>query len=59
MTTLTLTRRPGQSILIGDDITIEIIRIERSVQREEVRVCIHAPAHVAINRGELGRKGMP
>jgi carbon storage regulator len=49
---LTLTRREGESIAIGDDIEITIV----DVGRGKVRVGIVAPRHLAILRSEvLGR----
>lgn len=46
---LTLSRRPGESIEIGDDIVIHFNRISAS----QVSVSIDAPDHVEIWRGEL------
>ena len=46
---LSLTRRPGQYLLIGDDIVIHTVWIKGN----QVRVAIEAPDHVNIVRGEL------
>jgi len=49
---LILTRKPGESILIGDDIQITIT----SIDQNKVRVGIKGPAHIPIYREELYRK---
>lgn len=49
---LILTRRIGESIKIGDDITIQITRI----QGGRVRIGIEAPKDVKIMRNELEAK---
>ena len=46
---LPLTRKPKQSIVIGDDITIRVMR----VQRNQVQVGIDAPPHIRIHRQEI------
>ena len=46
---LILTRRPGETILIGDDIEVTVMRISGN----QVRVGIEAPKDVAIVRDEL------
>ena len=46
---LILTRRPAQSIKIGDDITITIC----DVKGNHVRVGIDAPRHLAVDREEI------
>lgn len=46
---LVLTRRPGESFYLGDDIKITL----QSVRGESVRVAIDAPADVRILRAEL------
>ncbi len=50
---LVLTRKPGQSILIGDGIEVQIL----SSAREKVRVGIIAPRDISIFRNEV-REGM-
>lgn len=46
---LILTRRPGESLVIGDDVEITVIRVEGS----QVKVGIRAPDHIDILRSEL------
>jgi carbon storage regulator len=46
---LVLTRKPGQSIIIGDDIEIQVL----SVAGEKVRIGISAPRDVSIFRHEV------
>ena len=49
---LILTRKTGESILIGDDIEIIITAIDQN----KVKVGIKSPAHIPIYREELYRK---
>ena len=46
---LLLSRKPGESIIIGDDITVQIL----SVDRKHVQLGISAPACVTIHREEI------
>ncbi len=46
---LVLTRKPGQSIMIGDGIEVQVL----SVAGEKVRLGITAPRDVAIFRDEV------
>lgn len=46
---LALTRKPGERIVIGNDIIITVIE----VKGETVRLAIDAPRSVSIFRGEL------
>jgi carbon storage regulator len=46
---LVLTRKPGQSIIIGDEIEVEVL----SVAGEKVRLGITAPRDVEIFRDEV------
>ena len=46
---LVLTRKPGEEIVIGENIVITVVR----VQGDKVRLGISAPPHVNIVRGEL------
>lgn len=49
---LTLTRRPGQSIFIGDDVEVFVTMTRGG----EVRLSFAAPPNVRILRSELRRK---
>ena len=49
---LVLSRRPGESVVIGDDVTISILEVRGDV----VRVGISAPRSVAVHRAELLRE---
>lgn len=46
---LVLTRKPGESILIGDGVEVQVL----SVAGEKVRLGITAPRDVAIFRNEV------
>ena len=46
---LVLTRKPGQSIIIGDGIEVEVL----SLAREKVRLGITAPREVDVFRDEV------
>jgi carbon storage regulator len=46
---LVLTRKRGQSIIIGDNIEVNII----DVQGEQVKIGINAPKSVTIHRDEI------
>lgn len=48
---LVLTRKLKESIRIGDDITVTIVRVKGNA----VRIGIEAPRHVRVIRGELNR----
>lgn len=48
---LTLSRREGERLMIGDDIVIEIKR----VRGNQVSIGIKAPDHVAVHREEIFR----
>mgnify|MGYP000751836221 CR=1 FL=1 len=49
---LVLSRRVGESVVIGDDITVTVLEVRGDV----VRVGIDAPRSVAVNRAELLRE---
>ena len=49
MAMLVLTRKPGQSIMIGDDVEVQVL----SVAGEKVRIGISAPRDVPIYRHEV------
>ncbi len=46
---LVLSRRPNESLQIGDDIRIDFVR----VSGENVRIAIDAPKHIPIWRSEV------
>ena len=46
---LILTRRVGETVMIGDDVTITVL----GVKGTQVRVGINAPKHVAVHREEI------
>ena len=48
---LVLTRKPRQQIMIGDNVTVNIVE----VQGDNVRIAIDAPRHVKIYPGEIYR----
>jgi carbon storage regulator len=50
---LILTRRPGETLLIGDNIKITVVDVDRN----QVRVGIDAPQEVKIVREELLGEG--
>ncbi len=49
---LVLSRRVGESIVIGDDVTVTVLEVRGDV----VRVGVAAPRHVAVHREELRRE---
>ena len=54
---LVLARREGESIRIGDDITITVIAIRRDHTQEvssvKVRLAIDAPREIPVHREEI------
>ncbi len=46
---LILTRRVGESVMIGDEVTITVL----GVKGNQVRVGINAPKNVAVHREEI------
>lgn len=46
---LILTRRVGESVMIGDEVTITVL----SVKGNQVRVGVNAPRHIAVHREEI------
>jgi carbon storage regulator len=46
---LVLTRKPGQQIMIGDSIIVNVVE----VQGDNVRIAIEAPKEIKIFRGEI------
>ncbi|MBW8751955.1 MAG: carbon storage regulator CsrA [Propionibacteriales bacterium] len=46
---LVLSRRPGESVVIGDDVTVTVLEVRGDV----IRIGIDAPRSVAVHRAEL------
>lgn len=46
---LILTRRTGESVMIGSDVTLTVL----GVKGNQVRIGIAAPAHVPVHREEI------
>ncbi|MEJ1960160.1 MAG: carbon storage regulator CsrA [Gammaproteobacteria bacterium] len=46
---LILTRRPAESLYIGDEITVTVL----GVVGNQVRLGIEAPRHIVVDRGEI------
>ncbi len=46
---LILTRRVGETLMIGDDITVTVL----SVKGNQVRIGVNAPKKVAVHREEI------
>jgi carbon storage regulator len=51
-TMMILTRRPGESVKIGDDITVTVLRIRGS----QLRLGFTAPQHVTVHREEVHQR---
>jgi len=49
---LILMRRAGESIRIGDDVTVKIVSLERN----RVRLGVNAPREVRVDREEVAEK---
>lgn len=49
---LILTRLPGQNLLIGDDVVIEVLGVEG----QQVRLGLTAPSDITILRQELAER---
>ncbi|HBE68333.1 MAG TPA: carbon storage regulator [Planctomycetaceae bacterium] len=50
---LVLSRKVGEKLVVGDQITIEVVRVKGN----RVTLGVVAPKHVKVLRGELARKG--
>ena len=49
---LILTRRPTETLVIGDDVTVTVIEIKGN----QVRIGVNAPRNVAVHREEIFEK---
>ena len=49
---LILTRRLGESIVIGDNIKITVV----DINNQQIKLGIDAPKHITINREEVAKK---
>ena len=49
---LVLERKPGETIMIGDDIVVRLVRVSGN----RVKLGIEAPKHVLVLRSELKKK---
>lgn len=52
---LVLTRKPAETIRIGEDIVIKVIKTGKGT----VKIGIEAPSHVRVMRGELVQEETP
>ena len=46
---LVLSRKKGESIIIGDEIEVSIV----DIQAEQVKLAINAPSHISVHRKEI------
>ncbi len=46
---LILTRRVGETVVIGDEVTVTVL----GVKGNQVRLGVNAPRHVAVHREEI------
>ena len=46
---LILTRRVGEAVMIGDDITVTVLRVKGN----QVRIGVNAPKSVSVQREEI------
>ncbi|MFT4820608.1 MAG: carbon storage regulator [Candidatus Azotimanducaceae bacterium] len=46
---LILTRRVGETLMIGDEVTVTVL----AVKGNQVRIGVDAPKHVAVHREEI------
>ncbi|HCL3609217.1 carbon storage regulator CsrA [Pseudomonas aeruginosa] len=46
---LILTRRVGETLMVGDDVTVTVL----GVKGNQVRISVNAPKEVAVHREEI------
>ena len=46
---LILTRRVGETVMVGDDVTVTVL----GVKGNQVRIGVNAPKHVSVHREEI------
>lgn len=46
---LILTRRVGETLMVGDDVTVTVL----GVKGNQVRIGVNAPKHVSVHREEI------
>jgi len=49
---LKLTRRIGESLMIGEDVTLTVF----GIQNNQIKISIKAPKHIAVHREEIYQK---
>jgi carbon storage regulator len=52
---LILTRRVGESLMIGDDVSVTVLRVKGS----QVRLGVDAPSTVSVRREEVSERMRP
>jgi len=55
MTMLVLSRKLGEKIVIGDNIVVTVVKIDRN----QIRIGIEAPSNILVYREEIAPQRMP